>query len=50
MVAARLELDRLAGRPLSVAFDGELRTMAPPLRFRVAPAALRLIKPAAGVE
>jgi diacylglycerol kinase family enzyme len=36
---------RRAGRPLSVAFDGELRTMAPPLHFRVAPAALRLIKP-----
>jgi diacylglycerol kinase family enzyme len=40
---------RRAGRPLPVAFDGELRTMAPPLHFRVAPAALQLIKPAAGV-
>ncbi len=37
---------RRAGRPLPVAFDGELCTMAPPLRFRVAPAALWLIKPA----
>lgn len=36
---------RRAGRPLAVAFDGELCTMTPPLRFRVAPAALRLIKP-----
>jgi diacylglycerol kinase family enzyme len=39
---------RRAGRPLAVAFDGELRTMPPPLHFRVAPAALRLIKPAQG--
>ncbi len=38
---------RRAGRPLPVAFDGELRTMTPPLHFRVAPAALRLIKPMA---
>jgi diacylglycerol kinase family enzyme len=38
---------RRAGRPLPVAFDGELRTMQPPLHFRVAPAALQLIKPAA---
>jgi diacylglycerol kinase family enzyme len=37
---------RRARRPLAVAFDGELRTMTPPLHFRVAPAALRLIKPA----
>jgi diacylglycerol kinase family enzyme len=37
---------RRAGRPLAVAFDGELRTMTPPLHFRVAPEALRLIKPA----
>jgi diacylglycerol kinase family enzyme len=36
---------RRARRPLAVAFDGELRTMQPPLHFRVAPAALRLIKP-----
>jgi diacylglycerol kinase family enzyme len=39
---------RRARRPLAVAFDGELRTMQPPLHFRVAPAALRLIKPVQG--
>jgi diacylglycerol kinase family enzyme len=38
---------RRAGRPLPVAFDGEVRTMTPPLHFRVAPDALWLIKPAA---
>jgi diacylglycerol kinase family enzyme len=36
---------RLATRPLSVAFDGEVRTMMPPLHFRVAPQPLWLIKP-----
>ncbi len=38
---------RRAKRPLPVAFDGEVRTMTPPLHFRVAPEALWLIKPAA---
>jgi diacylglycerol kinase family enzyme len=37
---------RRAGRPLPVAFDGEVRTMTPPLHFRVAPDPLWLIKPA----
>ncbi len=37
---------RRAGLPLAVAFDGEVRTMAPPLHFHVAPDALWLIKPA----
>ncbi len=41
---------RRAGRPLAVAFDGELCTMMPPLHFRVAPAALQLIKPMQGSE
>ncbi len=36
---------RRAGRPLSVAFDGEVRTMAPPLHFQVAADPLWLIKP-----
>lgn len=36
---------RRAARPLSVAFDGEVRTMTPPLHFRVAPDPLWLIKP-----
>lgn len=39
-------LGRRAGRPLSVAFDGEVRTMATPLHFHVAPDPLWLIQPA----
>jgi diacylglycerol kinase family enzyme len=38
---------RHARRPLAVAFDGEVRTMAPPLHFQVAADPLWLIKPAA---
>lgn len=36
---------RRARRPLAVAFDGEVRTMTPPLHFRVAAEPLWLIKP-----
>jgi len=39
-------LGRRAGRPIAVAFDGELQTMQPPLSFRVAAEPLWLIKPA----
>ncbi len=38
---------RRAARPLAVAFDGEVRTMTPPLHFRVAPDPLWLFKPPA---
>lgn len=36
---------RRSRRPLAVAFDGEVRTMTPPLHFRVAADPLWLIKP-----
>jgi diacylglycerol kinase family enzyme len=38
---------RRGARSLSVAFDGEVRTMTPPLHFRVAPDPLWLLKPVA---
>ncbi len=41
---------RRATRPLEVAFDGELRTMTPPLHFRVAADPLWLIKPEAPAD